>query len=969
MAAPTIVAFGSGTNGTNSTTVSVTLPTNTQGDLLFVAIVQDGQPTSLTATNWTPLYNLVDIQTTAKLSVLYKTAGAGESSPVTFTSSLSERMVWVAWSVRGHNGIHTSAGTPSTGSSATVSFPSISTSVADCRAFTVIGTDNLSLPHGVSTNYASVDTEELTSGGALSVASRALSGTGTESPASVSITNEQWTSVTFAVAPSGTGSNYSLTAAASAATATPSVALGVTYALSAAASAATATPAVTLDVDTGGSPVTYTDGYGGDVTTYQDTGLDVGNPNNNMGASTSLRVYHGGGSFTNRALLRFDLSAIPSGATCNSATLYLTNTNTLDATCTIGVYAIAAANTGWTEGAGSGDSGSAAATGESTWNNRAHSGTSWAGSAGLGTAGTDYNSTALGSAVWSSTTSGQTVTASLDTTTVASWFGTTNPGLLLREIGDNWPSLRIASSDHATTGWRPKLVVEYVGSGGPQTYDLTLAATATTTTGSVTLSGGVEIDVLRLPSGALTRNPANPLIDNGPQTYDALKAGPRHIVKVGASDYRMIYEAIADDGNLTTVAAYATSTDGDSWAKYASNPVMTDSEAWEGPEVAPTCWFYDPDVLGGKYVLFYHGGGNSIQRQIGVATADSLTGPWTKYASNPILSYGSSGAWDAQFVADAKVVKLGTGSYVMFYYGVPASGGGRIGRATASSVFGPWTKDAGNPVFGYGAGGAWDDDAVQSPGLVYVDGVYHMWYVGDDGANEALGYAYSADGQNWTRGPQNPVLTANAPELIGDTVAAYLDSNVFRVQYGRFDFSGSPERQIAEATYTMATHRMSIIGWQVKIDTANIFFEPYTVKATNDAWKHFALVFKDTATRDVLYGTFEVPENYVGAPKVKVVWTSTGTTGNVVWDFDYRAIGGTNTESFDQATAQESVTVTSAAPGATDRRMVAEMALTAANLSAGDTVEFLFGRDGASASDTLAAAVTVHAILFEFSDN
>lgn len=187
----------------------------------------------------------------------------------------------------------------------------------------------------------------------------------------------------------------------------------------------------------------------------------------------------------------------------------------------------------------------------------------------------------------------------------------------------------------------------------------------------------MPVDILKLPIGPLIRNPSNPLIDNGPEVYDEFKAGPRWIAKFSATDYRMLYEAIENDVNLTNSAAYATSSDGTSWTKYASNPVFTAAESWKGYEAAVTCWFYDPDVLGGKYVMVYHDGGNAPgQREIGIATADSLTGPWTPYASNPILSYGSSGAWDGEFVADAKMLKLGTGSYVMYYYGVPQSGGG-----------------------------------------------------------------------------------------------------------------------------------------------------------------------------------------------------------------------------------------------------------------------------------------------------
>ena len=166
----------------------------------------------------------------------------------------------------------------------------------------------------------------------------------------------------------------------------------------------------------------------------------------------------------------------------------------------------------------------------------------------------------------------------------------------------------------------------------------------------------------------------------------------------------------------------------------------------------------------------------------------------------------------------------------------------------------------------------------------------------------------------------------------------------------------------------MATHRIPILGWGTVPDTSgSVFFEPYNVKATNDVWDRLVCVFNDTATRLGLAGGFTVPKNYVGAPQIVVVWTATATTGNVVWDFDYRAVGGNDTESLDQAGTQEAVTVTDAAPGAANRRLEATMALTAANLAIDDEVEFEVFRDGAAA-DTMAAAAIVFAVLFEYTD-
>src|SRR3990172_7069398 len=103
----------------------------------------------------------------------------------------------------------------------------------------------------------------------------------------------------------------------------------------------------------------------------------------------------------------------------------------------------------------------------------------------------------------------------------------------------------------------------------------------------------------------------------------------------------------------------------------------------------------------------------------------------------------------------------------------------------------------------------------------------------------------------------------------------------------------------------MATHRTSILESANPDTSGNVFFEPYDIKATNDVWKFQVAVFNDTATRLLLHGKFTVPKNYVGTASVKIVWTSTAVSGNCVWDFDYRAVGGDDAESLDQTGNQE----------------------------------------------------------------
>lgn len=167
----------------------------------------------------------------------------------------------------------------------------------------------------------------------------------------------------------------------------------------------------------------------------------------------------------------------------------------------------------------------------------------------------------------------------------------------------------------------------------------------------------------------------------------------------------------------------------------------------------------------------------------------------------------------------------------------------------------------------------------------------------------------------------------------------------------------------------MATHRINILGANTLPDNSgNVFFEPYTIKATNDTWKHGHFVFNDTGNRMGLYGAFNVPKNYVGTASIIIVWTTTATSGDVEWDFDYRAVGGNDTESLDQATAQETVNSNDTAPSATDERMEISIALTSANLAVDDTVVFGLFRDGTDGGDTIAAAVQLVQLLLQYND-
>jgi hypothetical protein len=157
---------------------------------------------------------------------------------------------------------------------------------------------------------------------------------------------------------------------------------------------------------------------------------------------------------------------------------------------------------------------------------------------------------------------------------------------------------------------------------------------------------------------------------------------------------------------------------------------------------------------------------------IGRATATDLTGPWTK-SPDPVLTVGSTDEWDNVFIEPDAVFTVDGGSFIMFY-----SAGNfqtdedfQIGLATSPDGL-VWTKyndpsttDApyaeSDPVLRYGDPGYWDERIVWLPSVLKNEVGYEMYYTGFNYTSpQAIGYATSPDGINWTKYPDNPIYTS-----------------------------------------------------------------------------------------------------------------------------------------------------------------------------------------------------------------
>jgi hypothetical protein len=253
--------------------------------------------------------------------------------------------------------------------------------------------------------------------------------------------------------------------------------------------------------------------------------------------------------------------------------------------------------------------------------------------------------------------------------------------------------------------------------------------------------------------------------------------------------------------NIGSAATSSSPAGASGWSKSASNPVLTPSTSgWDNGLVASPSVI----KVGGAYMMYYEGQDTtSYTWHIGLATSsDGIT--WTKSSSNPVLSPGASGNWDSFEVRYPSVHYDGS-TYRMWYWGRSGiDNAAMIGLATSSDgvtwtkhssavlgtdgyssyipgsviksdgTFVMWLKTQGGDMLRATSsdGITWSSPATvisdqslkSGPSVILDDGVYRAWFgkwdTGDNGgfagtvSNEArmdIGYAYSSDGITWTQ--------------------------------------------------------------------------------------------------------------------------------------------------------------------------------------------------------------------------
>ena len=272
---------------------------------------------------------------------------------------------------------------------------------------------------------------------------------------------------------------------------------------------------------------------------------------------------------------------------------------------------------------------------------------------------------------------------------------------------------------------------------------------------------------------------------------------------------------------------HATSADGSAWTKVAGSEPGDALLPLGGGAAFDSGGQRDPTVLyeSAAYHLYFTGLNSSAVGSIGYSTTTEDAGtkqPVMSSWSNPpntALLAGDGSGFDASAVGHPSVVKDGS-TYVMYYSGT-ASGVSRIGRATAASPAGPFTRDAA-ATLGAGAAGSFDATSVKDPVVVKDGSTYRMLYTGVETLEgkqiERVGYATSSDGVTWTKHGVvlNPNQEPYAEDELGvEATGMLVDGSTLHVWSNGLDRSGRTGADHATAAYPLPGSPASGIpnGW------------------------------------------------------------------------------------------------------------------------------------------------------------
>ncbi len=214
------------------------------------------------------------------------------------------------------------------------------------------------------------------------------------------------------------------------------------------------------------------------------------------------------------------------------------------------------------------------------------------------------------------------------------------------------------------------------------------------------------------PTGPFTRAVGNPIIPSGAGNNTSLLA--ENIVYDPVTNHYWMCLANYSQAAISLC--------------YSDNPTNPGAWVWSGNVITSFTSFYSgaPHLLknGSTWYLFY-----ADRPNIRVATATNVAGPYT-INPTPVLSPSSpSSAWDSFRVDEPYVFYRASDSkWILIYMGDAGGVTEQVGYATADNITGPYTAYAGNPCIPFGPAGSYDAGTVADPWVYEFQGVYYIGY-------------------------------------------------------------------------------------------------------------------------------------------------------------------------------------------------------------------------------------------------
>lgn len=220
---------------------------------------------------------------------------------------------------------------------------------------------------------------------------------------------------------------------------------------------------------------------------------------------------------------------------------------------------------------------------------------------------------------------------------------------------------------------------------------------------------------------------------------------------------------------------YMVSDDGVEWEQSSQDPVLlTEDVPFADIASLASSVIVEAD---GTWVLYFYTWNNSSgafsDGEIGRATADNLQGPWI-VDDEPILTMGDAGDFDEQGVSSPHVIQTDEG-YIMYYDGIASDNGRSVGIATSADGIN-WEKVGDNPILAPVAD--WEGAFLHQARVIALDAGYMMVYRGATAQSGGmrLGVATSEDGYTWQRA-DDFILS---PDMLEHHTAIWFTSTAYR---------------------------------------------------------------------------------------------------------------------------------------------------------------------------------------------